>query len=205
MLCLHHPQGLARIRRGHVVVQPDRRRCPFVSESNHEFTTARALHMNVRRLVFARRCVEVDAEGTFVVHLYHGANLKPSVGLCPAPLWTPWGGVPNPGLDLTGQAAWVRGVRLAAHAPARHSAPAGQPQSVRRQRRCARVASPVWFGVEARISPLETGAVMDPQVNPSQIMQVGSGFWASKVHPGWCRAARTSAARSLPGFADISS
>jgi hypothetical protein len=102
--CSHHPQSLTRICRGHVVVQPDGRRCSFVSESHHELAATRAFHMNVRWLVFSRRGVDIDAERALVVHLDHAPIYNPALGYV-----QPSGGVPNRGLLLTLRSAfWAR-------------------------------------------------------------------------------------------------
>lgn len=75
MLGLDNSKGLTCIRGRHVMVQPDGRRYLLVAESHDELSPACALHVDVRRLVFARRRVDVDAECALVVHLHHVANI----------------------------------------------------------------------------------------------------------------------------------
>jgi hypothetical protein len=55
VLCLNNPQSLARIRSTHVMVQPQSGHDPFVTQSHHNLAATGALHMDVRRLVLARR------------------------------------------------------------------------------------------------------------------------------------------------------
>jgi hypothetical protein len=62
VLCLNDPQRLARICGTHVVVQPQGRSGLLVAEPHHDFTASCALHVDVGRLVLARRRVHIDTK-----------------------------------------------------------------------------------------------------------------------------------------------
>lgn len=85
MLCLDYPQRLARVRGTHMMVKPKSWSGLLFAESNNHFSASRALHVNVGRLVLARRRVHVDAERTFFVHLDHAAIYNPSLGYVHSP------------------------------------------------------------------------------------------------------------------------
>jgi hypothetical protein len=68
------PERFAGIGRAHVVILPKGRPRLLVTDPNQNLSASRALDMNVRRLMFARRRVDVDAERPFLVYLDHGGS-----------------------------------------------------------------------------------------------------------------------------------
>jgi hypothetical protein len=66
-----NPERFAGIGRAHVVILPKGRHSLLVTAPNQDLAASRALHMNVWRLMFARRRVDVNAERPFLVDLDH--------------------------------------------------------------------------------------------------------------------------------------
>jgi len=77
VLCLNDPQ---RICGTHVVVQPQGWSCLLIAEPDHDLTASNALHMDMGRLVLARRRVDVDTKCSFLVHFDHAAIYNPTLG-----------------------------------------------------------------------------------------------------------------------------
>lgn len=71
LVCLNNPKCFSRIRGAHMMVQPQCRHRLLTPEADDHFTTADALHVNVRWLVFPRWCVHVHTEASLVVHPDH--------------------------------------------------------------------------------------------------------------------------------------
>ncbi len=68
---LNNPDCLASIGHAHVMVLPQRRRCVVVAEPYQNFATAGALNVDVRRLMFTWRRIDIHAKGPFLVYLNH--------------------------------------------------------------------------------------------------------------------------------------
>lgn len=73
-------ERFAGIGRAHVVILPKGGGRFLVTDPNQHLAASRALHMNVRRLMFARRRVDVDSERPFLVDLGHDGKYNPSLG-----------------------------------------------------------------------------------------------------------------------------
>lgn len=65
------PERLSCIRRTHVMVLPEGRGRGFVAEPDEHFSSLERFDVNMRRLVFPRRRVYVDAEATPIMDLHH--------------------------------------------------------------------------------------------------------------------------------------
>ena len=68
---LDDPERLAGFSDAHVMILPQGRRRVLITDTNQHLASARGFYMDVGRLMFSRRRVDVDAERAFLVYLDH--------------------------------------------------------------------------------------------------------------------------------------